>query len=222
MRDVVALAVGAGVDVVQVYPLDAGHGMRPTEAEQLRYYEDVLSGMDHQVALSVHTVVGYAAPADLVARVCKDYPQIVAVNLIGVSSNYLLDLRDAVRGDIAIYVPLGGFFDASVLGANGFLGAEANIIPHTCRRFADDCAAGDVAAVSAVYPQLLRFAQVVGRWAPSTARWVKMALRVLGLPGGNGGLRRPYLMPEEPELRALRTALLGLDLAEINALAGSR
>ena len=43
-----------------------------------------------------------------------------------------------------------------------------------------------------------------GSWAPSTARWAKMGLRVLGLPGGNGVLREPYLLPGEDQLAEMR------------------
>ena len=41
------LAVDAGVDCVQIYALDGGHGMRPTEAEQNVYYRTLLDELDH-------------------------------------------------------------------------------------------------------------------------------------------------------------------------------
>ncbi len=39
------------------------------------------------------------------------------------------------------------------------------------------------------------------------------------LPGGEGGLRKPYLMPTDAELERFTTGLLALGLAEIDQLA---
>ncbi len=44
-----------------------------------------------------------------------------------------------------------------------------------------------------------------------------MAMRVLGLPGGEGGPRRPYLLPPEDELRRFAQGLAGLRIPEIDA-----
>jgi 4-hydroxy-tetrahydrodipicolinate synthase len=213
----IALAVQAGVDVVQVYAPDPGHGMRPTEAELEAYYVDVLSGYSHPTALSVHSVLGYVATANLIARVCERFEQVVAINLIGVSGQYVVDLRDRLRPDIRLYVPLTALPEGLLLGADGFLGAEANVLPTTCKALIDAFTRSDHRAARAPYRDLVRFSQVVGRWAPSTARWVKMALRVLGLPGGAGGLRKPYLMPGDDDLGAMRDALGRLGIAELDA-----
>ena len=56
------LAIEAGVDLVQLYPVDAGHGMRPTEAEQEIYYRFLLDQIDHPVGLSVNSLAGAMAP----------------------------------------------------------------------------------------------------------------------------------------------------------------
>ena len=48
------MAADAGVDCVELYALDAGHGMYPRPDEQLAYYEDVLNEFRHPVALSIH------------------------------------------------------------------------------------------------------------------------------------------------------------------------
>jgi len=57
---------------------------------------------------------------------------------------------------------------------------------------------------------------VCNRWAPSTARWAKMGLRVLGLPGCNGVLREPYLLPGEDQLAEMRREFdrLGVEAVE--------
>jgi hypothetical protein len=51
------------------------------------------------------------------------------------------------------------------------------------------------------------------------ARWQKMALKVFKLPGGEGGLRKPYVMPTDAEVERFTTGLLALELAEIDELA---
>ena len=48
-----------------------------------------------------------------------------------------------------------------------------------------------------------------------------MALKVFKLPGGEGGLRKPYLMPTDAEVERFTSGLLALGLAEIDELAGA-
>jgi hypothetical protein len=43
----------------------------------------------------------------------------------------------------------------------------------------------------------------------------------LRLPGWEGGLRKPYLMPPDDEMRSFRDALLRLRVPEIDAMARS-
>jgi len=46
-----------------------------------------------------------------------------------------------------------------------------------------------------------------------------MALKVFKLPGGEGRLRKPYLMPTNAEVERVTTGLLALGVAEIEELA---
>ena len=46
-----------------------------------------------------------------------------------------------------------------------------------------------------------------------------MALKVFKLPGGEGGVRAPYLMPGEAERDRFAAGLIKLDVPEINELA---
>lgn len=217
MKRLCAIAVAAGVDVVQVYPPDPGHGMRPTDAELEAYYDDVLGSISAPTALSIHAVVGYITPLGMVVRLIARYPTIQAVNLIGVSANYIADLRAAIPARIKLYVPLAGCFDGFALGANGVLGAEPNILPTTAREFVEAVGRGDMVQATDRYRELLAFAQAVGPWSPSTARWVKMCLRALNLPGGAGGLRPPYLMPSDGDIAALAKRIGALGIAELRA-----
>ena len=216
MIEPVRQAVQAGVDVVQVYPMDAGHAMRPTAAEQDAYYRDILGQVDHPVALSVHVYAGYMAPVDLLRRLCAEYPQVVAINVIGTPLQYFVELRDAVDPRVTLNVRLINAIEGHALGARGFLAAEPNLAPRLSRAIVDALLVRDNARAGLELARLVRLAAVVNRWAPSTARWVKMGMKVLDLPGGRGGLRRPYLMPPQSELDAMAAALAKLGIEELD------
>jgi dihydrodipicolinate synthase/N-acetylneuraminate lyase len=197
--------------------MDAGHAMRPTPAEQETYYNDLLGAIDHPVALSVHVYAGYMAPVALLRSLCGRYPQIVAINVIGTPLDYLVALLDAVAPRVQINVRLANAIEGYALGARGFLAAEPNIVPRLSRSIVDRLVASDLNGAGIALGGLVRVATVVNRWAPSTARWVKMAMKVLDLPGGSGGLRKPYLMPPGSELDAMASALAALHIDELDA-----
>ena len=48
------------------------------------------------------------------------------------------------------------------------------------------------------------------------ANWLKMAMRVLKIPGWEGGLREPYRMPPDEEVQKFADGLLRLGLREID------
>ena len=50
---------------------------------------------------------------------------------------YFVELKDALKRNVEIYVPYNSSIDMLALGATGLLGAEANIIPKTFRRYLD-------------------------------------------------------------------------------------
>lgn len=212
-------AVEAGVDVVQIYPLDGGHAMRPTFAEQERYYRDLLDSIDHPVALSVHVYSGYITPIPLIKALCADYPQVVAANIMGTPLAYLVELRDAVGPRLAIYNRLVNMIEGLVIGCQGSLAAEPNIIPRHCQSILDRYLARDMEGCGKAMADLVRFAKLVERWAPSTARWVKMAMKVLDLPGGRGDLRKPYLLPPESEQAEMARAFEQLGVRKLEGLA---
>ena len=69
--------------------------------------------------------------------------------------------------------------------------------------------------VALFYITFQRFYNIVSEWAPSTARWVKMAMKVLGT--GNGVLRPPYLLPPESDQQRMAEAFAAMRLMEIEA-----
>lgn len=218
MLELARQAVAAGVDIVQLYPMDAGHAMRPTAAEQEAYYHELLCAIDHPVALSVHVYAGYTAPIPLFKSLCAAYRQIAEINVIGTPLSYFVELKDAVGPRIALNMRLVNAVEGMALGAQGFLGAEPNIVPRLCRSIVDRFIARDMEGCGVALGQLVRFSTIVNRWAPSTARWVKMAMKVLDLPGGAGGLRKPYLMPPARELEEMAAAFDALGVRQLEDL----
>jgi dihydrodipicolinate synthase/N-acetylneuraminate lyase len=72
------LAAAAGVDAIQVFFPDGGHGMRPRPNEQERYYRDLLSKVQYPLAISAHQHSGFLPKVKLLKALCDDHPQVVA------------------------------------------------------------------------------------------------------------------------------------------------
>jgi dihydrodipicolinate synthase/N-acetylneuraminate lyase len=122
---------------------------------------------------------------------------------------------------VAMNVRMNQLVQGLALGASGALAAEPNIIPHTCESILDAWSSGDTNRLMASSVAVQRFANVVNRWAPSTARWVKMSMRALGLPVNESPLRRPYLMPSESEQREMLRLFQSLRIPELDELLAS-
>lgn len=209
------LAVSCGVEMVNVYGPSGLHGYVPTDEEFERYHDELLPRLHHPVALAPNPILGYAPNPAVVARLCNRYTQVEAVNLALQTDDYMLRVQRDLRRPIRFYVPISGSLNTLALGAHGFLGAEANILPATHRRYLDLCEDKPTLALGEAYAQLKSFARYVAGWGQSP-RWIKMAMRVLALPGGTGGPRRPYLMPDEAALRRFTEGLAALGIPEID------
>ncbi len=216
MREHAELAVASGVEMVNIYAPAGWHNFRPTEDELTGYYDNVLSAIKHPVALSAQPLVGYLPKPALIARACRKFPQIVAINLSGVPDSYYIELKELMGRDIDYYIMLPGSLNTLALGAAGMVGPEANIVPKTYRRYLDLYEQGKIQELTETYVELMKLIKYVARWNSSVPRWVKMAMKVLKLPGGEGGLREPYMMPSESELQEFTAGLLKLGVAEIN------
>jgi dihydrodipicolinate synthase/N-acetylneuraminate lyase len=143
---------------------------------------------------------------------------VIAVNVTGPPNSYFMELRDTLPAQVRLYTGIVNVLQVLSLGASGALLAENNVIPTVCRRIADGWLAGDLDTAGEATRTVQRFSNVVNRWAPSTARWVKMAMKVLDLPAGNGVLRRPYLLPPEAEQREMAGALAALRIGDLEGL----
>lgn len=210
------LAVEAGVEVVHMYHLPGWHGMRPTDSEITAYYESVLSKVKHPMTISVNPSMGYTPKASLIAALCRKYPQVVAAKLSSVPDTYLIDLMDSIDREISFYVQPAGSMNSLALGVDGIFSTEANIIPKTLRLYLDCHEKNQIEEMAGAYRNLRRFDQYVRRWNPSIPRWIKMAMKVLKLPGGEGGPREPYRLPPADELGRFTDGLIKLHIPEID------
>ena len=219
MLELATAAADAGVDLVQLYSLDAGHGMKPTPTELENYYTFLLDRLDHPIAISVHMYYPYHVPPALLGELAKRYKQIEAINVI-MPTAYYLEVRDemaTVGRDVRLYTSMMTMAEGLLSGSSGVQAAEPNIIPFAMRALADAIVTGDTAAASELFPFVYNVMRVCNRWAPSTARWLKMALKVLDLPGKNGVLREPYYLPGEADLKSMADEFERLDVRGVEA-----
>jgi dihydrodipicolinate synthase/N-acetylneuraminate lyase len=214
----VRIAIEAGVAALHLYTLEGRHGYRPTDRELIGYFDDVLAVIDHPVIIAVNPTMGYIPKPPVIAQIIRNHPQIIGARLSSQPQIYLIDLQDMVGRDIEYHWQLGsGAFDPLALGATLFA-AEANIIPQTFRKLVELQQAGQLAEAGKVLADIRRFNRLIMQWGPC-ARWIKMCMQVLRLPGWQGGLRKPYLMPPDDEMRGFADALLRLHVPEIDAMA---
>jgi 4-hydroxy-tetrahydrodipicolinate synthase len=217
-RDVIKyaqLAVESGVEAVNFYAAEGRHEFKPTDIELSTWLDAVLSAIRHPTALAAQPVVGYPVKAEIIADACRRHRHVVAVNLTGVPDSYFLQLREMIDHDVRYYVQVTGSLNMLVLGAAGILGGEINIIPATYRRYIDLFALGRFDELGQVYADIKRYLAYTSRWNPAPTRWIKMAMKVLKLPGGEGGIREPYLIPSADELEQFTEGLLRLRIPEI-------
>jgi 4-hydroxy-tetrahydrodipicolinate synthase len=217
--EIARLGVEAGVDVVNIYGPAGWHGFVPSDEEYLNYFDNILPEIRHPVALAPNPLLGYTPKATVIAQVANRYPQVVSVNLAGMTDDtYLIELQGSLRHDVEIYVPFPAVFAGFALGASGLNAYHANIIPKTYRLFLDLYADGKLGDAGKVYAKIRQFEKLCRNPAWSN-RWVKVAMKVFKLPGGEGGLREPYLMPKQAVLDDFAASVIALDIPEINELA---
>ena len=82
----------------------------------------------------------------------------------------------------------------------------------------DSWVKGDQQAAGEALANVIRFGNIVNQWAPSTARWIKMALKVLDLPGGNGVIREPYVLPGEADQKKMADQFAAMGLKQLEGL----
>jgi 4-hydroxy-tetrahydrodipicolinate synthase len=214
--DQAKLAIEAGVDLVNIYGPSNFHGYTATDAEYQAYFDRVLAEIKHPVALAPNPSTGYPPPGPVIAAIANKYHQVETINLSGQDDAYFVALKDALTRPVDINTPFVGAFNTLPMGATGLQSAEANAIPRTFRSFLDAYQAGQLERAGQLYADIRRLGRFTARWKSSSPRVHKMAMKVLGIPGGHGGVRLPYLMPSPEEQEQFATGLKGLGIAEID------
>ena len=209
------LVTRAGLDAMQIYSLDEGHGNRPKGRELETFLRDVLEAVACPVVLSSHQSVGYALPRELVVELIESYDQIIGINFTHQDVAALGRMVEAVAGRIDIHV--GGpmqAITALALGAQGYLSSEGNLAPKLCVRVIEHHRRGELAERDAAFKKVIQLfaeTQALGG-IPAT----KGGLRALGLAGG--WPRRPRLPVDAAAGRQLAKCFEELGLREIEGL----
>jgi 4-hydroxy-tetrahydrodipicolinate synthase len=211
----IRIGESVGVDAMQLYSVDYGHGNLPVDKELERYFRTLLEHTSIPARLSSHFSVGYNIPLPLLGRLLDDYPHIEAIHCISPNLKYLravIDLADG-RADVLVGGP-DQVLQALTLGGNGFLDSTcALLMPKTSRAIIDSYERGDLATLQAAYDKVFAVS-MINRWIGP--RTVKEAVRIVGLPGGY--LRPPYLPLDDDERELMTTILKGAEIPEIEGL----
>jgi 4-hydroxy-tetrahydrodipicolinate synthase len=210
------IAVQAGIEVIEVYQLDGGHNLRPTEQEQEHYYRDIFEAIDHPIALSVHAFSGYLAPVRLIQKLCSEYRQIVAAHLVSIPAIYWIEMREALGPRITLYASSRDALQYLPLGAQGYQSADANLVPCLSRAIGEHFVNGRIERSASAYTDFIKFTKVLKE---STPRTIKMAMKALNLPGGTGVLRKPYFAAPGAELEKMARELDEFGISKIELAA---
>ena len=191
------LAARSGVEALQIYSLDQGHGNRPSRVELDRYLRTVLDATTLPAVLSSHQSVGYLVAPDLIGSLLDDYDQVIGVNCSTLDVTYVLRVIEAVDGRADVHV--GGPLHALTclgLGGQGYLSSDGNLAPRLCVSVIDAYRAGDLAGCHEAYRTLMRLYAATRDLGGVAA--TKAALDLLGLPGGPP---RPPRLPVDTATR---------------------
>jgi 4-hydroxy-tetrahydrodipicolinate synthase len=217
MIDVAAIARDAGVDALQVYSLDQGHGNHPRPDELERYLHDVLDAVELPVVLSSHQSVGYFLDPSLIGRLLDGHDSIIGVNCTSPDLPYLVEVIDVVartgaRADVHVGGPMHAL-SCLALGGQGYLSSEGNLVPRLCVSLIDAHVRGDHDATLDAYARIMRIFTATRRLGGIAA--TKAALGLLGLPGGT--LRTPRLPVAADTLASVAEML---ETCDVRALEG--
>jgi len=206
-------AARAGVDALQIYSIDMGHGVMPTGRELERFYRDIFDAVDIPFVIGTHESARYRIPLPMLERLAADYPHVIGINCTHSDIAYLTAIIDDI--DPRLEVHIGGTqqaFACMSLGGTGFLCAEGNLAPKLCRSVTALYQNGDIAGSAAAFAQVVRLYSA-GNGTFGSVRGVKAALAARGLIG-DPSCRPPFqsISPEEePALAHLLSLVEGID-----------
>lgn len=209
LRPLIRIAERTGIDVMQLYTVDPGHAMKLTDPEMERYFTTLLEEMTIPAAISTHVYNGLV-PLEVLARLLDRF-DIATIHCTS-EVNYLQQLVDLVDGrcDILVGGPMQALSTLAI-GGQGFLCSEGNISPVVVGELQAAIRTGDLDAAKTAYRQLNGVFSL-NRWPGGTVRFLKTAMRLLGIPGAH---TRPPFEPLDADKTAIvREAMLALDLPE--------
>ena len=202
MQAFIRMAAKTGVDAIQIYSLDVGHGWKPGPAELEAYFRAALDVCTLPAILSSHSFMGYNVPIDMIERLAKDYDNLIGVNLTTPDILHLTEAIERLRPRLEIHV--GGPMHALTglaLGGNGYLSSEANMTPQLCQSVITHYAAGRKDEAEKAFAGVMGLMVALMALPGASVRRVKGTLRLLG--HGGSWLRRPYSPLEQRELTIL-------------------
>jgi 4-hydroxy-tetrahydrodipicolinate synthase len=204
-----------GLDAMQIYSLDIGHGNSPNQVEMETYLTDVLEAVKIPVVPSIHQSVGYLYPVDLIAKMVDRYPQIAGVNVSTGDVQYIARLLEAIGGKVEVHC--GGpahALSTLALGGTGYLSSEGNLAPRLCVSLIEHYKTGRYAEAQEAYRRILSLWPMTYRYG--SIRGTKAALRMLGLPGGYP--RKPRMDVPAEALPEIQRKLAELRFKELEGL----
>jgi 4-hydroxy-tetrahydrodipicolinate synthase len=192
-----------GLDAMQIYSLDVGHGNQPSPREMETYLSDVLEAVRIPCVPSVHQSVGYLYPVELVAELVERYDNIVGINVSTGDIQYIARMIQAVGDKVEVHTGGPGHaLSTLALGGTGYLSSEGNLAPKLCVSLIEHYKAGRYPEAEEAYRRILSLWPITYRYG--SIRGTKAALGILGLSGGFP--RKPRLpVPHEalPEIARL-------------------
>lgn len=211
----IKMAESIGVDAVHIFQLDTGHGSSKPDARELEnFYSEVLDQTTCPVVLSNYPVLGYTVPIEVVSRLLKRFPQIIAFRDAGGDMGYFAELVTRFGGQIELYgVGVKSLLTTMFLGADGTFTTEANVTPKLVSSVLARFQSGDLSGMQREFQTLVGVHRLFVRYGGSAGRGMKSFLNHHGLPGG--ALRLPRTTISDDDLGALLSAFSKLDVPEI-------
>jgi 4-hydroxy-tetrahydrodipicolinate synthase len=211
MIDFALMAKDAGVEAIQIYSLDVGHGHAPTPEELDGYFSEVLSAVKHPLVLSTHQSVGYRIAPEVISNLLKRYDHVIGVNCSHQDLGYLAAIIDGAQGKpVLVGGPMQGPVNLA-MGGHGYLCSEGNLAPRLCVSAIEHYKKGDLAAMMDAFGKIVRLSQTL--YGAGGIRMTKAVLTGMGLPGGYP--RKPRLPVAEDKLAQVMKDVRSLEIPEL-------
>jgi 4-hydroxy-tetrahydrodipicolinate synthase len=210
MIEYAQIVAEVGLDGMQIYPVEMGHGVIPSEEEIETYYVDVLEQVRMPVAISTHFFSGYLVPLPVLRRLVERFDNVIGINSTS-NQDYMQELIDLLGSKVEIHVGMLTL-PALVLGANGYMTSEGNLAPKLCQSVISHHASGQLDLRDAAFAKVTRLWQVCHKYG--AIRGTKLALQLLRLPGGYPRRPRLQTVPDSAISEILKQ-LHDLDIAQL-------